>query len=743
MQEAVSAAPELPHSAIGGPWALGRPINQGSYLFNFGDMSVDKVDDWIGVAKTLGFNQIDFHGGSSFRFGDCRPNPKTYPNGMADFKAVIDRLHAAGIKAGLHTYAFFIDKSCPWVTPLPDPRLASDATFTLAAPLDAKTAEVPVAESTEAMSTTTGFFVRNSVTLRIDDELITYKGISKEPPYVFTGCVRGACGTKVAAHEKGAKVVHLKECFGRFVPDPETTLFSEVAAKTAEMFNTCGFDMIYLDALDGEDILGGGENGWHYGSKYVFEIEKRLKKPALFEMSTFHHHLWYVRSRLGAWDHPTRSHKRFIDIHTKAVETYRRMFMPGHLGWWALKTYSGAQGEPTFSDDIEYLMCKCLGMDVGLSMMGIDPSSVRSTPALPRLADIIKRYEDLRHSGEVSEAVKERLRTPGEEFTLVGSLDKGWKFVPAQYEKHKVTGVDSPTAKWTVKNRFAGQPLRLRIEALLSAGPYDAENNIVLADFTAEGGFPKYSAAPGVTASLAPSDRQVKIGATSGLLTASHTQTGRANTWAFFEKTFEPVMNLSAHEAMGVWIHGDGSGAVLNFKIQSPSHISHADGDHYVIVNFTGWRYFELIEPEGDRHADYSWPYGGHYSTYRERVQYGNIERFSVWCNNLPPGKTMTCYLSPVKAVPVVETKLVNPSVRVGEKTITFPVEIKSGEYLELLAPDDCKLYGRGGELIREVEVEIPIPILANGENEIAFTCETANNVSARANVMIITWRNT
>ena len=81
--------------------------------------------------------QIDFHGGRSFRFGDFRPDPDLYPQGVASMKAVIDKLHAAGIQAGLHTYAMFIDKSCPYVTPVPDPRLGKDATFTLAADLAA------------------------------------------------------------------------------------------------------------------------------------------------------------------------------------------------------------------------------------------------------------------------------------------------------------------------------------------------------------------------------------------------------------------------------------------------------------------------------------------------------------------------------------------------------------------------------------------------------------------------------
>ena len=131
----------------------------------------------------------------------------------------------------------------------------------------------------------TGFFVRNSATLQIGDELLTYTGVRQEPPYGFTGCQRGACGTRGAAHAPGTPVHHLKECFGLFVPDPESSLLAEVAERTAAAFNECGFDMIYLDALDGEDVLGGAEHGWHYGSRFVYEIWKRLKRPALMERS--------------------------------------------------------------------------------------------------------------------------------------------------------------------------------------------------------------------------------------------------------------------------------------------------------------------------------------------------------------------------------------------------------------------------------------------------------------------------
>ncbi|MHB8973415.1 MAG: hypothetical protein ACYC3X_09245 [Pirellulaceae bacterium] len=739
LKEAVSAAPELPHSPMGGPWALDAPINRGSYLFNFDGITEENVGEWIATAKSVGITQIDFHGGSSFRFGDCRLNPARYPQGRANLRAVIDQLHANGIAAGLHTYAFFIAKDCPWVTPVPDPRLASDGTFTLTEPLTETAAVLNVAESTEKVSNITGFFVRNSVTLRIDNELITYSGVQSQAPYGFTGCQRGANGTQAAAHAPGAQVYHLKECFGLFVPDPDTTLLTDVAAATADTFNECGFDMIYFDALDGEDILGGAQWGWHYGSRFVYEVWQRLKKPALIEMSTFHHHLWCVRSRLCAWDHPVRSHKRFIDLHNTDNENSRRMFLPGELGWWALKNWVGPQGEPTFADDIEYLMTKGLADDTGFALMGIDPTTAKSVAALPRLAAIIKRYEDLRHSGQVSAAIRTQLRQPGAEFTLVGDVSAGWKFVPVEYAKHRVEDSAGPSATWHATNKFAAQPLRLRIEALMAAGPYDAPGDVTLAEFQSPEEFPQRGSQPGVTAELTSSAEQVQTGRSSGKYTATSNGPAPTAAWTRVDKPFAPPTNLSNLQAMGVWIHGDGQGEVLNFQLRSPEHLVGSLADHYVPIDFVGWRYVELIEPEGSRWSDYQWPYGNVYAIYRESIQRSQINALGLWYINLPPGKQVTCYLSPLKALPLVPTKLINPVVRVGDIQLMFPVEIESGCYLEFQALDDCRLYGPQGELVRTVVPIGTVPQLAAGDNTLDFRCESPPGVRSRAYVTVIT----
>lgn len=740
MKTVVAAAEDIPRSDIGGPWALDGAINRGSYLFDFGQCTEQTVDEWVALVKRLGLNQVDFHTGGSLRFGDCRPNPDLFPNGRASVKAVIDRLHAAGIAAGLHTYAFFIAKDTPYVTPVPDPRLGKDATFTLAAALTADAAEAPVEESTERMSTTTGFFVRNSVTLQIDNELIVYAGVSKEAPYAFTQCTRGAYGTQAAAHEKGAKVHHLKECFGLFAPDADSTLLAEIAANTADTFNECGFDMIYLDALDGEDILGGSENSWHYGSKFVFEIANRLKKPALFEMSTFHHHLWYVRARMGAWDHPNRSHKEFIDAHAAANLAGASMFLPMNLGWWAVKVWTGPRNEPTFPDDIEYLLAKCIGTDAGLSLMGVHPGNIDTIPAYQRLAPIFERYEALRHAAYFPQAVKDQLKQAGAEFTLRDGADGKPVFQRVHYAKHKVCDTQGFTNVWTSTNPFGEQPAGLRIEALMSAAPYDAPEAVVLEDFGEPAAtFTNVRAKEGVEGTLERSTELVRTGEASGVFTAASTCPAPLGSWVCCGRTYAPVVNIAQQQGLGVWVHGDGQGELLNIQLKSPSHLAHGIGDHYVRVDFTGWRYVELIEHEGGNMDDWGWPYGGAYAIYREDVEYANIESLSLWYNNLPAGSPVTCYLSPIKALPLVNITLKNPSITVAGNTITFPVEIPTGSYLEFRGMTDCKLYGPNGEFVADVTPQGTAPVLAAGANPLAFGCEAPVAPNPRARVTVIT----
>ena len=108
IRDVMSHAKDVPHSDKGGAWAQMSKEGYGSYLMNFGTLNEETVDEWIKMCRSLGFNQIDNHGGGSgfFKFGDFELNPEKWPEGWESFKRINARLHDAGISSIFHTYAF-------------------------------------------------------------------------------------------------------------------------------------------------------------------------------------------------------------------------------------------------------------------------------------------------------------------------------------------------------------------------------------------------------------------------------------------------------------------------------------------------------------------------------------------------------------------------------------------------------------------------------------------------------------
>ena len=751
MKAAVKSSDQIAQSILGGPWALEAPITRGSYFIDIeGKVGEDTADAWVKLSKDMGIGQIDFHTGKTMRFGDLLPDPKHYPHGFDGVKAVVDKLHAAGIKAGLHTYAFYIAKDSEWVSPKPDARLAKARVFTLAQDLSAEANAVPLSESPKGLTSVTGFQVRNSATIQIDDELITFEGVSAEAPFAFTGCKRGAWGTKPANHAKNAQVAHIKECFGLFAPEGDSTLYTEVAARTAEVYNRCGFDMIYLDALDGVDLIAGWENSWHYAAQFVFELNKRLERPALFEMSMFNHHLWYARSRMGAWDVPARAFKRYVDIHTLSNEDCTRMFMPAHLGWWGAFGWSPVQPERTFSDDMEYICGKSIGYDSSLSfLVGFTPEIWATSSNARRLGGIVKEYESLRLSGTVPEATKAALRVRGDEYELIRIPQDKPAFRRIQYTKHVVTGGN--TASWIISNRFARQEPTIRIEALMSAAPYEAPDAIPLSDFTKAEEFTEKKAQNGVTVSCIPVAQPQKDGLPGMAFDAKSQHPDPASAWGLTGKTFPELLDLT-DRALGVWIYGDGQGEILNLQLKNPVHLNSAISEHYITVDFSGWRYCLLVEPESDRIGNYGWPYSARQNLqagkplpfgdvlldYNMWVDYGHISALNICLNNLPINKDVRCVLSPIRALPLKPIEVVNPQITIAGKTIMFPITLKSGQYLEFRSKTNCIAYDANGEPIGPVSPAGEIPMIEAGDNQIQFASqETSGTPPIRARVTL------
>ena len=730
----------LPYSPLGGPWALDAEENRGSYLFAY--VTEENVDEWIRLAKLGGLTHMHLNGWFQ-SLGHYQPRESAFPNGLDGLKATIDKIHAAGLKAGMHTLTNCIHAHDAWITPVPDPRLATDATFTLAAPLDSTSDVVITKEPPGDLDTVWGYGSRGNV-VRLGNELIQYSDLAHTPPYGFTGCKRGALGTQSAAHKKGALVGHLYVRWSYFHPDESTTLVDDIAAAIAHVYDTCGFDMIYMDGIT-EDVHGG----WHGAAKIRRTIFQKIKRPVLVEASCWDYHSWPFHSRLGAWDHPKQGLKRFIDLHCRLDEpdidgrvTQRHVestLLPTQLGWWVIFGPSrDHRGE--FPEEFEYLCAKALGHDSPVSFQGI---RVGATPGNARRDEYLAmaaRYEKLRLSNYFSEPVKKRLRQPGDEIRLVESSKGVWQFLPTDYHVHKVTEADDGSRTWTVDNRFSPQPVKLRIEALYSVEPYESDDAVVLADFSSEGEFPNCVAAQGITNELAPSGEQVRIGKVSGCYSARNQTDSRRGAWARARKTFVPEADIEHCDALGVWIHGDGKGELLNFQLTNARQRSLVYDDHHVSVDFTGWRYCEFLLRERDahRHSHYVWPYAGHSTIYRRPLKRKFIDQLNVYFNDLPPQDSATCYLSPIKALRTKAVTLHNPAVEIGPHRIVFPTDLPSGSYLEFESESDCRLYDERGKPIGRVRPQGKRPLMAAGDNRVTWTCEGLEGYRSRANVTLI-----
>ncbi|HID22413.1 MAG TPA: hypothetical protein EYP14_08425 [Planctomycetaceae bacterium] len=185
--------------------------------------------------------------------------------------------------------------------------------------------------------------------------------------------------------------------------------------------------------------------------------------------------------------------------------------------------------------------------------------------------------------------------------------------------------------------------------------------------------------------------------------------------------------------ALGVWVHGDGKGEVLNIQLQS------ANGgyrDHYIDVDFTGWRYFELTRPETDRVFDFKAGYLPKHAV--RHFQYDRLRSVYLRYNSIPAGTAVRTLIGPIKALREHWLPLVRPALTINGRTITFPCQLATEQYLEYNGTGPAQLYDRNGFLIRKVPPEGSTPILKQNDNHIEFTCEPGPERSMRAEVTVI-----
>ena len=560
----LAAVFHAPVSSRGGPWALESEDARKSTLF--ADVTEASADDWISWAQRGSFGVLHFSRWWAGN-GTYEVNRWYFPNGIEGMSNVCEKVRAAGLRCGMHSMTGAVGVGEPLVREMVD-ELQSRCSYTLAKPLEPGDAELFVVERPWRRHDFAMTYLGNGNALRVGREIVQYSGVRREPPYAFTGLVRGAFGTPtngvVAA---GSSVGYLLQRYMSFYPQPASRLSAKVAENIAKVFRQCGMDDIYHDGAEG------------LGSRYAVDAVRReiydgIGSAPLVECSSASRpHGWWFQSRLGAWDHPRWAPKRFLDRHVKALERISLSdLLPATSGWWEPRAATRVS-RGHFTDEMEYYASKNAAHDFCSTIHSFD---IRKGVSRYRrgLIDIFGVYERFRLERAFSDEALVMMRPEGAESRLRKDKDGTWRLTRTELHTFRADGPSRGVVSFPVASRAA-----LRVEALYSAD----------------------------------------VGSDKAVVVSSGPEGA--------EFPF-PYKSLGGNAAFALSLNGTGSGGTLDVRVSSPREYSGAESDHYIPLDFSGGKTatFLLRERDADRRMRED-PHADIYKVMREGIDEKHVAR--------------------------------------------------------------------------------------------------------------------
>lgn len=672
MLKAMTVASGRAHSTGGGAWTLDTDAARNSYLN--ADVTAASLGDWIDLMERGGFGVLHFRE----RWYDCRGHytvrREDWPNGLDDMRAAVRKIHDAGYLAGMHTLTACIDPKDPWVAGEDNRHLRARETYRLAGDIDETATELAVDSPPVCRHDTLFTYSGNGNALRIGSEIVQYSGFTKEPPYVYTGLVRGAFGTKAAPHKAGDDVAYLEQRYMAFYPDPHSPLADKVADAIANVYRTCKFDQIYCDGAE----AGCGKDRYYYTGVMRDKIIRRCAgdgRPVINEDSCGGpFNVWWMHSRVGAWDSCYWAAKEFHDYHVEAIKgmnVREADLLEVQMGWWA-PLLSCPHFPAQKIDEIEYYASRNAGFDASMSIAGVNVSRKPLGFHHSRMMTVLGWYERARRARAFLPEVQSAMDRKGAEFRLRQDRDTGrWMISPVWCGKGRLELKDAP------------RKAALRVEALYSGAPVDASALDLTGDVGA-GDFKLRTANESISVKV--EDGVDDSGARTICLLAENRGGVSRGAWAEASAKFSPYKSPKNRWVMRFRVKGDGSGALLNVQPHTPREFGEARSEHYITLDFNGWRDFEMPfrERDAERYPDYVWPYTGYAEVFHRILNMNNLDAVNFYLNEIPPGGIARAEITDIRLVRQVPTVASMVEGDVNGRRFTLPFPLGSGEYAEL-----------------------------------------------------------
>lgn len=660
----------------GGPWARENLDERGDYtIISFAkpEELAENLDFYVG----LNVNQLDFHKGVPFRQGDYYFFTDETGKASAFKEKMVSQLTPHGIKAGLHIYSFYIDPEASGI--LQDPKwqqqLLPAEKYTLAEELAADANSLRTKETTKNASRITGYRALASEYLLIDTEIIKFE-TAAIGDFTFGSLTRGIAGTIPAEHKPGAKIVRIGSYYSGLCPIIGSELFYEVARRTAQAYNEGGFGMIYFDALDGLSMHCPDTRTFvYYAGAFVNEVLKYTETAPIVEGSCFPINCYFARGRAGAMDHPRRAYKKWNIHHTEVNKKHLQDYLCAILGWYSLyplpypSTPPGTQIKYHFFDDVDHMASLAVAYDFGM-VYQVNKEHMQY-PALRRNTERYAFYNKLRKENYFPERIRKQIRDGKYEYALQENADGSYAFFEKAYSPKSLLNVDDNDLNKTLHtNPFALQKPFIRLEAFPTSEGKDPITALVLDE----------------TLPLSEQVRRVDY----------------------------PVLNpLNAqdHHAVHVRVLGNGSetDAIL-IRIQGVVMGDINASDYLIPLNFTGWKDLYIVATDNADYDQYDFKdvVHNHYLDMRGITEFDRLQSIQVYL----AGDCKNVKMSSVELCEWVIKPIENPTIQVGDQSLTFQCTLNGAEYMEYTENQGAVIYDAYGNsrMVDAVTGSITIP---------------------------------
>ena len=387
------------------------------------DITPENVDEHIANAKRAGFRMMLIYytallktDGFGGLLGDYDLRDE-YNGKIENLRLMLDKIKAAGITPGFHFLHTYIGLKSRYVTPVADHRLLLKRHLTLAAPIGIEDTEIYIVQN--PINCPKAY--AHTRVLQLGGEMITYEGYTDSAPYKFIGCKRGAFHTAVTEHKAGeiGGIPEISEFgFECAYLDQNSDLQDEIAQKLARIYNA-GFAFAYFDGSEGTNA----PFAFHIANAQYRVYKAFDKAPIFCEGAAKTHFSWHILSGANAFDvFKTDIFKSMIDAHpVHEAPLMQRNFTRLNFGWWDYF-------EDTRPDIYEYGMSRAAAWDCPATMMA-KLNNFKKNPRTDDNFEVLRRWEDVRARGWLTEKQKEMMRC-GQEHILLINGDGEYELLP-------------------------------------------------------------------------------------------------------------------------------------------------------------------------------------------------------------------------------------------------------------------------------------------------------------------------